>query len=285
MLKYISHKLGKLSIKNTVVSTGWLTLRRNGFLWHLNADSHLSQEIIKHGVFEPKTTQHIETLLKPGMKVLDVGANIGYFSLIMARCVGQNGVVWAYEPTQYYRKQLQWHLDNNSIQNVHLMPYGLSNQSVETTIYLGNSSATMHWFSTETSHSQETISLKTFDQSIKENQIQDIEFIKIDVDGHELSFLEGAKDFFTKSKPIIMMEFSQANLDIAGSDVRNLRDYLMELGYHLFSDQTGKAYASKTEFLFECGNFTHSANVWLIPQTMASKDQFLTEILGAYHNL
>ena len=64
-----------------------------GFVMVLHGDNYLEKKIINDGVWEPLTTQVFKQILKPGMVVVDIGANIGYFSLLSASIVGQSGQV------------------------------------------------------------------------------------------------------------------------------------------------------------------------------------------------
>jgi len=101
--------------------------------------------------------------------------------------------------------------------------------------------------------------------------ISPIDFIKVDIDGHEPFMLDGSKSFFLKNRPVMVMEFSQLSLDVAGSDVREVKKRLDELGYVLFSEKT-LAPMNRRQFLIECGNFNRSANAWAIPEEMGIKN-------------
>ena len=61
------------------------------------------------------------------------------------------------------------------------------------------------------------------------------------------------------------MEFNQNNLSTFGGDVLKLKDQVERLGYETVSEKTGRPFATRNEFLVECGNYAFSANVWARP--------------------
>lgn len=244
----------------------WLNVNRDGLRWRLNRTHHIDRELMLSGCFEPATTQRIKQLVQPGMKVLDVGANIGYFSLLLARQVGASGHVWAFEPTQAYGQRLREHLQINQLESrVTVVPMALSDHRDQAEISIGEASATLHPLDNAPARGCETIQLRKLDELVDELGIDRVDLVKVDIDGHEPAFLRGAEKTIRKHQPIMIIEFFQGNLDMAGGDVRQLKEQLETLGYRLHSDRTGEPYPSRFDFLRECGNFSNSVNVWAYP--------------------
>lgn len=73
----------------------------------LHGDNYLEERIIKSGQWEPSTTEFIRSSVRPRMTVADIGANIGYFSLLMAWLVGPEGEVHAFEPYPAYLQRMK----------------------------------------------------------------------------------------------------------------------------------------------------------------------------------
>ncbi|MHC4403011.1 MAG: FkbM family methyltransferase [Planctomycetota bacterium] len=243
-------------------ATKWAEVTRQGLKWRLRLDNWMGREIVEHGVFEQITTRLLTDLVKPGDHVLDVGANIGYFTVLLARSAGPTGRVWAFEPVAGYRRSLEWHLERNELASqVVVVPWGLSDSTGRCAIAVGDSSATFHWTSAEPPSGEETVELKPLDEVRTELGIERIDLVKLDVDGHEPRFFRGAIDTLRRFRPPVVMEFAQNCLHVAGSDVRQLSRQLEEIGYILYSETTRRPYESTMAFLMECGNFTHSANV------------------------
>ena len=243
---------------------------------------YLDQQIAQRGTFEPSTTLLVRTLLKPGMQVMDVGANIGYFSLICAQQVGSSGKVWSFEPVSAYRERLLWHIGANGFEErVCVADYGLSDAVKSLPISLGDSSGTLHWALPSPPALVETIQVRPFDEVWRELGCDNVNFAKIDIDGHEPFFLRGAQSFFQQCKPIMVLEFSQINLIEAGEHVHLLKGMIEELGYTLYSERTRKPFADKEEFLLECGSMNRSANVWAIPNSGVTAHAPLDDLLRA----
>ena len=244
----------------------WLDVRRDGLRWRLNRTHHIDRELLLSGCFESFTTKRLKQVVQPGMKVLDVGANIGYFSLLLAREVGPSGHVWAFEPTRAYGQRLREHLLLNQLEDrVTVLPVALSDHPDEAVISIGEASATLHPLDHAPAHGSETIQLRRLDDLVDELGIDRLDLVKVDIDGHEPAFLRGAAKTIARHQPIMIVEFFQGNLDMAGGDVRQLKTQLESMGYRLHSDRTGAPYSSRFDFLRECGNFNHSVNVWAYP--------------------
>jgi FkbM family methyltransferase len=243
-----------------VESSGVQEFECQGLRWRLDMSSNIAREMVSTGAWERSTTDLVLELVKPGMQALSVGANFGYYALLMARQVGDTGHVWAFEPTQHYREMLLHHIDINGLAaRVTVVPYGLSDTDTTATIGISPHSASMH-FPPQDVRVPEEIVLKRLDDVAEALGIGRIDFVSIDIDGHEPAFLRGGKRVLARDVPAIAMEFAQQCLHFAGSDVREVAALLHELGYQICSEATRQPYPNELAFLKECGNFAHYAN-------------------------
>lgn len=241
------------------------TVKALGFIWKLDTKRYIDREILNNGVFEPYATALVQQLLKPGMVVGDIGANFGYYTLQFGRLVGQSGYVYAFEPVSRYRKRLLEHLKLNDITNVEVINKALSNKIGKAQIYVGECSGTFHWCAPKDAEEVQEVPVTTFDAFVQEHKIQKLDFLKVDVDGHEPNFLQGAQNVLIKFKPIMLFEFCQESLYAAGSAAWDLVDKLEDLGYVLVSTKSRTEFLTRQECLKEVANFSHSVEVLCIP--------------------
>lgn len=236
--------------------------RFNDLFW-LNKTGYVDQCIIKSGVFEEHSTRIVKRLIKEGNTVLDVGANIGYYSVMFSKLVGEKGKVFAFEPTKFFGNVLRMNLDANGCTNVETFKHGLSSKTQKLMIQIGDSSATLHVPGKRTLRAEEVVELKTLDNFVEEHNLQNIDFIKIDIDGHEPAFLEGAWKTLERYEPTILMEINHLNYLEAGYTAWDFYDHLKKKNYKIYSEDNFTEFKTKEDFLIKCGNFHYSANIIL----------------------
>lgn len=252
--------------------SNWITCCAGENIWCLDSTQYLDGEIIKKGVFEPESTQLVHQIVKPGMVVFDVGANFGYYTVQFSKLVGANGHIYAFEPSKRFRERLFDHLRRNSCSNVTVLDFGLSSKTGSLKLYGSDSTATLHPIVDFLRPiEEEVIQLKTLDAFVEEKKLERIDFVKVDIDGHESDFVTGATKTLTSFRPIILMEFAQLNLMEGGSSVVNLSEQLKNLGYVFYSEHTGKQFLNYTNLLRETMNCSHSVNVLCYPHERADR--------------
>lgn len=238
---------------------------RQGLRWSVDPQSCIGKALVEHGAWEPATTAALLAAVRPGMRVLDVGANFGWFTLLLAQRVGPQGRVFAFEPVSHWRRQLRRHLIANGLADrVVVVPYGLSDQASERPIVVGDSSATLHWAGGEVPRAVEHVELRALDDAVAALGIDRIDLVKLDLDGHEPRFLRGAAKSLARWRPLVSLEFAQHCLHEDGSDVRQQAALLHALDYELCQED-GRPYGSDAAFLQQCGNFDRSANALAVP--------------------
>jgi len=142
-------------------------------------------------------------VLKYGDYVIDAGANLGIFSIFASQRVGENGMVYAFEPVEEIRDfSLRESVRLNNVLNIQIEPYALGGADKKIRFFLddyniGGSSGF------ESRGHEEIVEQITLDKFVKENNIQKINFIKIDVEGMERNLLTGAESTIKKFKPKI----------------------------------------------------------------------------------
>ncbi len=145
--------------------------------------------------------------VKEGMTGIDIGANIGYVTLIMAELVGSSGRIYAIEPDPRNFKILSKNIEANGYANF-VFPYqmGISNISGISKFYVSDKSNLCSIIPTKHSKSSIDITVSTLDDFLKDKGFPD--FIKMDIEGHEVEVLEGMYNTLKsiKSSVKILME-------------------------------------------------------------------------------
>ncbi len=211
----------------------------NGYKLYVDNNKYdcVAQQLIMNGAYEPYTTSVFQKILKPGMTVIDIGANIGYFTLLSARIVGENGKVFAFEPLPQNYKVLSKNISTNNFKNVSAFQKAVSNSAGMLELYFNaketgtpslvgkSSSLSMHV-------SVETV---TIDDFLKD-QLGKVDLIKIDVEGAEMMVLSGMLGII-KSSPSarIICEFCPDVLTRSGTDPLDYLKYLNSIGFkHIY---------------------------------------------------
>jgi len=202
------------------------------------ANGLIDESIYTTGVWEPNVSSFIYDQLNDGNVFLDVGANIGYFSLLSAKRVGSSGQVIAFEPIGTLATQLERSVEKNSLTNIKLIRSACGEREASMKIgkykhNIGKSSlidAGMEQLETE------TVSVLTID-SVLENTHR-LDLIKIDVEGFEPEVLMGARKTLSRLRPVIILEFGPKRMlsKVGGADSTTaMFELLKSLNYKIRS--------------------------------------------------
>jgi FkbM family methyltransferase len=156
------------------------------------------------GAYERPVQRAFESLVRPGAVVWDIGAHIGFFSLLAARLVGVGGVVHAFEPSPSNRERLERTLGLNDEQRVRVHPFAVSRDRGLLPLYGDGSTASLSP-NGEVAH---RVDCRTLDDLLAELGAPD--FVKLDVEEGELDCLRGGIDLCTRVTPVLMIELHRA---------------------------------------------------------------------------
>lgn len=147
----------------------------------------------------------IERLLQPGMHAVDIGANLGTYSLAMAKAVGPRGRVSAYEPTSATRARLERSCAANGASQIEVLPYALSDGARTGRIVFENSSELNH-LGSDGEGEGESVEITSLDLDAARFGWSDPYFIKIDAEGEEIPILKGGAELLREHSPLLMLE-------------------------------------------------------------------------------
>ncbi len=188
---------------------------------------------------EPHFERHVfVSYLQPGMTVIDAGANLGLYTLLISKKVGPHGRVYAFEPVPDLCTHLKDHLALNNATNVECHQCALSDTQGKTMITLDGALSSIYFSSS--SHVTE-VPTTTIDHFVAENHIARIDAIKVDVEGAELNVIRGADTVIRRDKPILFVEINFATLPAAGVRPEELFREIVRYGYAAYVIRSKKA--------------------------------------------
>jgi len=188
-----------------------------------------------HGLdWKERLTRHFVRLLRPGDCVLDVGANLGYFSLVAAELVGPAGCVHAFEPAPQVLPLLQENARLNPQANLQVHGVAVSDCCGQTRFFAaprGRSGySSIRDLGAETSVIS-TVPTITLDALLP--QLPPVRLVKIDVEGAELRVLRGMRQLIDRDRPFLIVEVDDGFLRQLGADASRLCAFLTQAGYKL----------------------------------------------------
>jgi FkbM family methyltransferase len=210
---------------------------RGGIRFHLDLSQTIDRNIY-FGGWERRTISFLKSTLKSGDIVIEVGANVGAHTLLMAQSVLPSGRVYAFEPTEFASKKLRRNLDlNPNLTNVSVHKNLVTN-GTHTVPRLQIASS---WRSDGKQVIPETVSVPaiSIDEFVATNALPSLSLLKIDVDGYDLKVLRGARETILRFRPIIFVELCQYALAEQGDSIQDLFLLMTEIGCRGF-DEVGK---------------------------------------------
>jgi FkbM family methyltransferase len=199
-------------------------------------DQGIVPYLLTNKVFEELETELFRTLVKPGMTVVDIGANFGYYTCLAARLVGSQGKVYAFEPAPNNYEMLLRNIALNQYQNVIPIQKAVSNKVGKTKLFMDRNNFGAPSLSEGNISSRggfvevETLTLDTFFNGLHMNRP---DLIKIDAQGGEGLIMDGAKHVFQNTPLKIIMEFWPFGLSQMGDEPLHLINDLISYGFSI----------------------------------------------------
>lgn len=187
-------------------------------------------------VYERSELVFVSNALKPGMTMLDVGANVGLYSALGGQLVGSQGRVIALEPDPESFRYLQLTIQKNGLRNVHALRMAASDQTGMAYLFTSSSNrGDSRLYDNELSDNKVRIKTVRLDDYLPQIGIEEVEFIKVDVQGFEGHVLSGLEKTIRRSPRLtIIAEFWPEGLRRAGSDPSQFLAQLERWGMHLY---------------------------------------------------
>jgi FkbM family methyltransferase len=180
-----------------------------GFRLYVQAsDLAVGLHITDGGNYEPHVTAAFRRLIRPGMNVLDVGANIGYFTMLAASLTQAKGSVMAIEPNPGNMKLLEASRRINGFDHVTLVQAAAARELGLLVLHTAHSNGTTSPPAADLPGLLDAVTVAALRIDDLLPAARQIDFIKIDVEGAEYNALQGATELIRRCRPVIVSEFS-----------------------------------------------------------------------------
>ena len=185
--------------------------------------------------FSPTLVKFWKNVIKEGDTVIDLGANIGFFTCLFAQLVGETGKVYAFEPEPNNCKLIRKNLEINGYKNVVLEQKAVSNKAGKVKLYFSYSSVDHRIFETDEKRDSIDIDCVTLDDYFSEMNVS-INVIKSNIQGADGKGIQGAEKIIKNSKNLNYMsvEFDPDNLKNFDTNPEQFLDILLKMDYKLY---------------------------------------------------
>jgi FkbM family methyltransferase len=168
---------------------------------------------VLNGSFDKAESDLLSRFLRPGMTVLDVGAHHGYYALLTSRRVGNSGRVFAFEPSSRERRKLGWYLRWNRCSNVEMIAAAVGARAGQAELFVAGGRETgcnsLRLPAVRGTPKKVSVPVDTLDDFLSRRGVEHVDFLKLDVEGAELSALRGAQNVFSRwPRPVVLVEVS-----------------------------------------------------------------------------
>jgi FkbM family methyltransferase len=210
---------------------------------HIRMECNLSDELqfafwCCGNAFELKENRWLQSWIKPGMVFFDVGANVGYYSLLLSPLLGPTGSAHGFEPVSQQCERFRRNIELSGLINIVVNREIVSDSAGEKVIHVGtddNSGTASVALIPRPDDITETVPATTLDQYFARRGLTRVDVIKIDVQGHELAVLRGGEQLLRRHRPVLLVEIHSPSLLESGSNKEEIYHYLETLGFEAFS--------------------------------------------------
>jgi FkbM family methyltransferase len=207
-------------------------------LWHRPEDASVILPMVLYGAYEPETTAWLRESLGPGMTFVDLGAHIGYYTLLAARAVGPSGRVFAFEPTRGTFEILRRNVELNGYGAVvTLVQHAVCERSGPVTMFLdAATSVSAKMFQVDATQPCESVEAVSLDEYFAGFGWPSVHIVKLDIEGAERPAIDGMAELLRRNEKIrLIVELNRANLRGTATPLEELVDTLLKRGFSTFT--------------------------------------------------
>ncbi len=215
-------------------------VERGAIKYLLWANEDIGKRMIFQGKYESNELLAFGRLIRKGDVCIDVGGNVGIFSLNFARYCGELGSVYVFEPLRKNQLVIELAVEINGLRNVSIFPYALSNSDGEVVLEIPSIDGAYAFMRLADENNESrplTVRCLPLDGFIREQNIQRVDILKIDVEGAEKLVLDGGLELLrdpSRRPRVIMVELVDEFLARYGATVSEVLSMMHEIGYEAF---------------------------------------------------
>jgi len=185
------------------------------------------------GVNEIPVQRCLAEALRPGHVFFDIGANVGFFSLVAARLVGPSGCVYAFEPVARIARCVEAHAVRNRYPWIHVVEAAVGDVPGTAPLFLSEhpGGATLSPGDAEDTSASVSISVVSIDSLVATGAVPAPDVVKIDVEGAELDVLRGMVETLDRVRPVVVCEVDAPERDAVAEKAVRVTRFLEHAGY------------------------------------------------------
>jgi FkbM family methyltransferase len=191
----------------------------------------IGRHIYRTGLWEPAATECVRAEVRPGMTAVDVGADIGYYTLLFAKLVGPAGSVLAFEPIPKALEMLRANAARNNLGNVQCLGFALFDRAGRASLSRPFADSRIEAGADRPAAGALEVELRPFDDWRREAAVGRVDFVKMDVEGAELNVLRGMRQTLELFRPALLIEVHPRQMVTFGASAEQLMAFLAELDY------------------------------------------------------
>jgi FkbM family methyltransferase len=249
-IRYFPIPVGKSFLWNRIIEPyiSWrnreVTAKTNeGIPMKLHLPDFVQSYIYYFGVWEPNLTNYILRALRPGDCLIDVGANVGYYTLLGAKSIGESGKVHAIEASPMICSLLRNNLELNDYENITVHNLAVSDKISSLEIFNAQNSQNLGATTTRRIRagargyqSEGRVDAAPIDQIVPRDDLLNARIIKIDVEGAETQVIQGMSHLMKKfsDNTEIIVELNREEIEESGETVDAILELFRQSGFHVY---------------------------------------------------
>jgi len=192
------------------------------------------------GIYEKEQTDFMCKVINKGDYCFDLGSHVGFFTMLFAKLVGEEGRVFSFEPIKEGYSFQEKSVRKNRYSNVRVFNFALGDKAEDKKAYVFSDSGMAHFDPTilglEEDHESDVFMIKTLDGIPEVEELKKLDFMKIDIEGFEHKALKGGINIVKKHKPEMLIEIHDQK------NYKGVYKLLEELGYKFYDLKMNKIY-------------------------------------------